>query len=323
METIAICAAFHDAAPRILEWIAFHRLVGADRFVLYDLGSSGGTTDLIARSRFGHQATVIPWARGEGRGSPQADFVANHASRFTWAAFIAIDEFLHPLETDSIRALLPRYEGFSAVLLRRLTFVTSGPPMRPGQFVIGNDTTRVRNDSPLNGAAPTLLRTADFRRVDTEPPGFALTGAMCNARGEAVAEDRRETQACDDVMVVNCYPASPAGEARSGFATNNLLAPAPIAGSNAEQPVNAADASATVPDRRIVRFIPGLRAMLHDASRTAPRPAQPPHAPLPHHRTAPAGHRHHHLQSPIDPERDARPRAAAHQASTHHRRGGG
>lgn len=282
METIAICAAFHDAAPRILEWIAFHRLVGVDRFVLYDLGSTDGTAGLIACSRFGHQATVIPWAHGEGRASPHGDFVANHASRFTWAAFLALEEFLHPLASDTIRALLPRYDGFSAVLLRRVAFATPGPQNRPGQFVIGHYTTRAPDDSPLHSAAPTLLRTADFHRVNAAQPGFALTGAMCNARGEAVPADQPDAQGSDDVMVVNCYPATPTGEGRSRFATSHLFAAAPSAGANADQRVNAADATATVQDRRIVRFIPGLRAMLHDVSRTAPpRPASPISAPPP------------------------------------------
>jgi len=279
MDTIAICAAFHDAAPRILEWIAFHRLVGVDRFVLYDMGSTDGTADLIARSRFAHQATVIPWARSAGRPAPYADFVANHAERFTWAVIIEPDEFLHPLDANTIRTLLPRYDGFAAVLLRRLTFVTSGPQSRPGQFIIGNYTTRVQDDKRQSNAAPTLLRTAAFHRVNATPPGYALTGAMCNARGEIVPAGQREAQACDDVMVVNRYPGPATEESTFRLTPSNPIPATPLDGSSADPQVSAYGASAAVPDRRIMRFIPGVRAMLHDASRTAPsRPAQPPSA---------------------------------------------
>ncbi len=287
MDSIVVCAVLQDAAPRILEWMAFHRLIGVDRFVLYDLGSTDGTAAVVARSRFGRHATVIDWARNDGRAAAHAEFVANHASRFTWAAVVALDEFIHPLETDTIRALLPRYEGFSAVLLRRLTFVASGHPARPGQLVIGTCTTRVPDDSPLNGAAPTLLRTSDLRGMSTTPPGVALAGAMCNARGELVPADAQAAQACADAMVVNRYPVGSTVEARAGFATSNRFAPAPLTGATPGQQTRTSEAPATVPDRRILRFIPRLRAMLHDASLAAlprptqPRPTPPPATPVP------------------------------------------
>jgi len=281
MDTIIICAVFQDAAPGILEWIAFHRLIGVDRFALYDLGSTDGTAALVARSRFCRQASVIDWPRNGGRATAYADFVANHANRFTWAAIIELDEFIHPLDTDTIRSILPRYDGFSAVLLRRLNFVTSVYQTRRGQLVIGTYTSRVPGDSPLNHAAPTLLRVADLQGVDGAPPS-----GMCNARGEFVPSEGRPDQACDDVMVVNRYPVRLGAEWRAkvatGVATGTVFAAVPSAGANPDQQLRAAEAHATVPDRRIMRFIPRLRAMLHDASLAAqPRPAQPPATPTP------------------------------------------
>lgn len=257
MDTIVLCAAVRDAAPHILEWIAFHRLIGVDRFVLYDEGSTDGTAALIGRSRFGRQVTVIDWPQNQGPAAVYADFAANHAKRFTWAAIIDQDEFIHPLEADTIRALLPRYTGFAAVLLRRLSFGRSAPG-RPGQLVIGACTRRVPDDSPLDTAAPTLLRAADFHGVQGTPPAFALTGDTCNARGDRVGPPE---QACADVMVVNRY--------RRGV-----------------------EAQATIPDRRITRFLPGLRAMLHDVSPTAAPRAEtpvPPFAPPAAAAPAPAG----------------------------------
>jgi hypothetical protein len=282
MDTIVICSVLQDAAPGILEWIAFHRLVGADRFVLYDLGSTDGTAALVARSRFGHQAAVIDWTRNDGRAAAYADFVANHASSFTWAAIVAQDEFIHPLDTDTIRALLPRYDGFSAVVLRRLTFVASGHQTWPGQLAIGRYTSRLPSDSPLNDATPTLLRTADLQAAGGSPAGFALAGDMCNARGEHVPAERLAAQACDDVMVVNRYPVRLAAEGQARVATSNRFAAAPPAGASPDQQLRAAEPQPAVPDRRIVRFIPRLRAMLHDASLVAqPRLIQPPATPTP------------------------------------------
>src|SRR5947209_4668609 len=34
--SLAICAIFKDEAPYLAEWVTFHRLMGVDRFYLYD-----------------------------------------------------------------------------------------------------------------------------------------------------------------------------------------------------------------------------------------------------------------------------------------------
>ena len=49
---IAICAIFKDEAPYLLEWLAFHKMIGVDLFFLYDNGSSDGGSELIRRSEF-------------------------------------------------------------------------------------------------------------------------------------------------------------------------------------------------------------------------------------------------------------------------------
>jgi hypothetical protein len=277
METIVICAVFRDAAAGILEWIAFHRLIGVDRFVLYDLGSADGTASLVARSRFGHQVTVIDWARNDGVAAAHADFAAGHAGRFTWAAILGLDEFIHPLDADSIRPLLGHYDGFSAVLLRRLTFVAAGHQAAQGQLVIGSRVSRVSDDSPLNDAASILLRTADLVGAAGVPAGFTLAGEQCNARGEPVPADGLAARACDDVLVVNRYSAPPAAE-QHGDA--RLLAV-----TTSSQQLHAAHA--TVSDRRILRFVPRLRAMLHDASLVAQPRTPPPAARAPNQAAAP------------------------------------
>jgi hypothetical protein len=50
MDKIGVCAIFKDEAPYLLEWIAFHRMVGIDLLVLYDNGSTDGGPELIRRS---------------------------------------------------------------------------------------------------------------------------------------------------------------------------------------------------------------------------------------------------------------------------------
>jgi hypothetical protein len=236
METIVVCTVFQDAAAFILEWIAFHRLIGVDRFVLYDRGSTDGTAAMIGHSRFARQVTVIDW-QGKDTAAAYGHFTTWHARQFTWAAVLSIGEFLHPLQADTLRPLLPRYAGFAAVTLRRLVFSTAGHAMRPGLLLSGTFTDRAADDSPLGEASPTLFHTADLDGM--QGSGFLLRRGTCNARGEPLADADR---GCDDVLMVNRY--------------RQAVAPPPL-----------------VPDRRITRFVPRLRALLHDVALAAePRP---------------------------------------------------
>lgn len=44
-----MCRIFKDEAPYLEEWIEYHRLVGVDRFYLYDNNSSDDYMDRIRR----------------------------------------------------------------------------------------------------------------------------------------------------------------------------------------------------------------------------------------------------------------------------------
>ena len=248
MDSIVVCAVFQDAASHILEWLAFHRMIGVDRFVLYDGGSTDGTAALIARSRFARQVTMIDSPGSAERSVIYSDFFASRAEGAAWAAIIETDDFLHPLAADSLQAALPRYDGFSAVTLRRLLFFVP-EQIRPGQFRLATCVNRAPDMSPQNNTDVTLLRVLDIRSVQGSPPVFNLTRGVCDSRGTRVAPEHTHV-GNDGVLVVNRYR-------------------------------RFEDGQETVADRRIFRLIPRLRALLHDGVPAAPatpavRPAPPP-----------------------------------------------
>ena len=83
MEKIAICAIFKDEAPYLLEWIAFHRMIGVDLFVLYDNGSTDGGAELVRQSSFAKNVTILDWPDRPGQLSAYRHFHATYAQAFT------------------------------------------------------------------------------------------------------------------------------------------------------------------------------------------------------------------------------------------------
>ena len=108
MDKIAVCAIFKDEAPYLLEWLAFHRMIGVDLFVLYDNGSSDAGSDLIRASSFARNVTLIDWPDGRVNSPPTSIFASITRRASTWVAFIDIDEFIMPLAGGSIRDILMR-----------------------------------------------------------------------------------------------------------------------------------------------------------------------------------------------------------------------
>jgi hypothetical protein len=205
LTTISVCAIFRDEAPYLLEWLAFHKVVGVEHFVLYDNNSRDGGRARIERSRLADSVTVLNWPDEPGQLSAYHHFSMHYAQHFNWAAFIDIDEFMLPVETDRLQELLRRYAQFSAVLLNWMTFGPSGHNDRPPGLVIENYTRRVPAEAEPNRHVKSLVRTASLLDVGPTPHVFAILGPSCNARGERIEPIAVQPAVCANVLVLNHY----------------------------------------------------------------------------------------------------------------------
>ncbi len=188
MDKIAICAIFKDEAQYILEWLAFHKMMGVDLFVLYDNGSTDGSADLIRRSSFARNVTIIDWPGPAAQIPAYQDFCAHHAARYDWAAIIDVDEFIVPAACGSIREVLMRriYSNYSAILLQWLVFGSSGHVHRPAGLVIENYTRRLPESLPANLHVKSLVRGQSVTTAGSTPHIINVRGPTCNTRGDTV-----------------------------------------------------------------------------------------------------------------------------------------
>jgi hypothetical protein len=265
MDRIAVCAIFKNEARYLLEWIAFHRVIGVDHFVLYDNGSTDGGADLIRRSRFAHRVTLIDWPQRAGQLPAYADFIARHAKRFAWAAIIDLDEFIHPLDSDSLRPLLRRYDGFSAVLLHWLLFGPSGHEASPSGLAIANYTKRIPADAGVNRHVKSLLRTRDLVGIQTTPHIFKVSGRCCNTRAETVLAHAQQPAICHEAIVVNHYFTRSAADWRAKLARGKADEVAPEDNAYRGHMFDAVVGEGSVEDLRIARFLPRLNWVLRDS----------------------------------------------------------
>ena len=110
---LSACAIYRNEAPYLREWIDFHRLVGVERFFLYDNGSDDEHRDVLARYR-GDLVVVREWDQSPGQLAAYEHCLAEHGSESRWIAFIDVDEFLFSPAGDSVADALRRYDATSA-----------------------------------------------------------------------------------------------------------------------------------------------------------------------------------------------------------------
>ncbi len=260
MDKIAICAIFKDEARDLLEWLAFHKMIGVDLFFLYDNGSSDGGSDLIRRSDFARNVTLTDWAERPGQLSAYNHFRVHYAPDFTWAGFIDIDEFIVPLAGSSIREILMRklYQPFAQVLLQWLVFGPSSHDRRPPGLVLGNYTWRLPETFSTSRHIKALVRPGQMRGIDYTPHAAECSGPACNARGEEVLPYAIQRVECHEVMIVHHYftKSREDWELKRRRGRGDSLEPY-------EDRIFADVANqSTIEDASALRFIPRLRALL-------------------------------------------------------------
>ena len=140
MTRVAVCAIFKDEVSALAEWVAYHLVVGVDHFFLYDNESTDDGASILLTGTLKDYVTVVPILSRPAQLHAYRHFMDFHARNWDWVAFIDLDEFIHPIEADSIKDLLPRYGSYSGVLLHWLNFGPNGHESRPNGLVIENYT---------------------------------------------------------------------------------------------------------------------------------------------------------------------------------------
>lgn len=131
-ESLAICAMFKDEAPWMKEWIEYHRLLGVEKFYLYNNNSSDGYAEVLAPYRKKKIVELIEWpSPPDELWDPYQKKAYNHCitrvRRSTkWLAVIDIDEFIVVTDGRKIPDVLKNYELFGGVALFWQMFGTSG-----------------------------------------------------------------------------------------------------------------------------------------------------------------------------------------------------
>ena len=150
---LSIACIAKNEGSYIKEWIEYHKLIGVERFYFYDNESTDNTKEVL--EPYIKTGTVVyriiknnPVKPHKPQLEAFKDAVYKYKNQTRWMALIDLDEFIVPVEKDSLKEFLKDYEPFPGIAVNWVVFDSNGHDKRPTEHsgLVTANYTRVRKD---------------------------------------------------------------------------------------------------------------------------------------------------------------------------------
>ena len=200
---LIVCAMFKNEAEYLREWIEFHRLVGVEKFVLYNNESSDDYERVLHPYVESGVVTLYDIPGWPVRmKTPYNACLQAYRSRAKWIAFIDLDEFLYPTQDDTLQECLQRFEAYPGLAVHWIMFNSSGHILRPDGLVIENFVSCEPRGHPQVKLVVQAARTTQVNSPHTA--SFEGDELAVDERQIRTASDAPEPP-CVDVIRINHY----------------------------------------------------------------------------------------------------------------------
>lgn len=260
---LTVCTAVRDEAPDLEEWVAYHSMIGVERFRIYENGSVDGTAELLELLAHRYPIDIVPWPHQPANLTAFQDGLVAEMARSTWLACLDADEFLVPAEGNDLRTLLRRVPAEAAALvLNWRVFGSSGRKHRSGEPTLAAYRRRAADDFGPNRHIKSILRPRSAILAMTTHE-FLTVGPQVNARLEPVSPLAGQlVPPCFDGAWINHYLL----RSRDDFLRKRARGRPEQGGRrDFDKGFFEAHDRNEVRDRSVERFLPGLRERLAQA----------------------------------------------------------
>jgi len=153
-----------DEAPYLIEWLEFHKIVGVERFYLYNNNSTDNTIDILQPYLKSGEVILHDWPVTPGQIPAYEHCLSAYKIESDWIAFIDLDEFLFPTEKEDLKEVLKEFDGVVGVGVNQLFFGSSGHEIRPEGLQIEQFTKRAADNFDSNKYVKSIVRTEQVLR---------------------------------------------------------------------------------------------------------------------------------------------------------------
>jgi len=146
---LAMCSSLGYEAPYLREWIEFHRLMGVERFFLYNNGDRQGQREVLAPYVEEGIVVLHDWPLFPPQLPAYEHCIEHYGDSSRWIVFLDADEFFFSPTGRPVSEMLAGYEGWPAVGVNIVHFMTSGHRTQQPGLVIENYTVATRHERTI------------------------------------------------------------------------------------------------------------------------------------------------------------------------------
>ncbi|MEI0486187.1 glycosyltransferase family 92 protein [Brachyspira intermedia] len=155
---ISILSTVKNEAPYIKEWIEYHKLIGVERFYIYDNESTDNLKEVL-EPYIKEGIVIYNFFAGVGK---QLDIYEDGIDRYGkntfWMAIIDLDEFIVPVENYDLKDFLKSYEKYPAIAVNWIQFDGNDHVEKPKGLVIENYKRAFKLNHPLNQITKSIVQ---------------------------------------------------------------------------------------------------------------------------------------------------------------------
>ena len=166
---VSVCSIFQNEARFLKEWIEYHRLLGVEKFYLYNNNSSDGYGPILNPYIKRGIVELIEWPYDHAENhieewnaiqcSAYQDAIQRAKYKTKWLAIIDLDEFIVVKNKKSLAALLKEFKNDSAVVVNWQMFGTSGvEKIPPDKLMIEVLTQKALKNHPEHFTVKSIVR---------------------------------------------------------------------------------------------------------------------------------------------------------------------
>jgi hypothetical protein len=278
-DNLAACAIYFEEAPYLAEWIEFHRIVGVERFLLYDHESTDDHARVLEPYVEAGVVETRHWPAESGQAAAYDDALERERGRSRWLAFIDVDEFLFSVDYLPLPDALRAFEAAPALCVGRKEFTFSGHVTRPPGLVIESYD---RVWPPPAGHTNTHKCVVDPARTlrCISAHSFVFEGGLEPVDGDGQPVHRPyapRSFPCAPLCLNHYFSKSAEETAERRSRVDAIGRPRTPPKPGFERHWQQRDSADTYPDQLIQHYAPAVRAALENgASRPSRRPSPAP-----------------------------------------------
>ena len=141
-DNLSFVAIVKNEGPYLKEWIEYHKMVGVDRFYIYDNESTDNTKEVLS-DYIKSGEVVYKYYPGAAQQVPAyTEALNNYKSNTKYMGFIDLDEFVVPVEQDNlynaVDEIISKNEKAAGVAINWRMYGSSGFEDKPEGHVMEN-----------------------------------------------------------------------------------------------------------------------------------------------------------------------------------------